>query len=106
MHTQLPLTMPKLHGSALHMQGGQAAELCMQRCHTDAHSSTFCLSRKRRCAVELVSLHKKGDTAKSLGMSPNLDQSRPQSSALQELLWGTQGYCEQAVSSAGRSDVM
>ena len=37
---------------------------------------TFCLSRKRRWAVELVSLHKQGDTAESLGISADLDQSR------------------------------
>ena len=60
VHTQLPLKMSKLHNGALHMQEGRAAELCVQGTHTDAHRSTFCLSLKRRWAVELVSLHKRG----------------------------------------------
>ena len=54
-HTHLPLRM---RCRAWHMQEGQAAELCVQRGHTAACRSTFCLSRKRRWAVELVSLHK------------------------------------------------
>lgn len=54
-----PWDMCKVQGSARHKQEGQVAELCLQRKHTAKHSSTFCLSRNRRWAVELVSLHKR-----------------------------------------------
>ena len=59
MHTHLSLKMPRLQGFAWHMQEGQAAKLWVQINHTDAHSSTFSLSRKWRWAMVLVSLHKK-----------------------------------------------